>query len=193
MCHKGATDPPHSPYDSRSVLIVIGKQRCNFNVLESFLKEKTSFFDRHGAPPTSEEKDGSSGTNLTNTGTDMENAVDLDIDLDIKAEEGSTNVTETAQAATVAAKGVASPRKAKAVPHYHITSKIHTPQAFKTFVDWLHNVTPEVPEENEDCKFCYKHTCLRSNTMQLHCRTLSWTASANIIQRSLSIWTTSCG
>lgn len=37
--------------------------------------------------------------------------------------------------------------------HYHISTDIHTVEAFKTFVDWLYNTKPRAPENYEECKF----------------------------------------
>jgi hypothetical protein len=134
-----------------SILIAIGKQQRKFNVLESFLEQKTSFFNRHGPPPTlEEENDG--GSNQMKTGASISNTVDLDMDLDVKTQEGSANATEIEERAGAGLNGSANPNKAKLVPHYHILSKIHTPQAFKTFVDWLYNISPSVPEDKADCK-----------------------------------------
>jgi hypothetical protein len=70
-----------SHYESRSILIAIGKQGRTFNVLEALLREKTSFFAYHGEPPVSTVKDGQ-GSN--NTGTDIETPVDLDKETEIK-------------------------------------------------------------------------------------------------------------
>ena len=110
-----------------------------------------------------EEKEGGGGTDKTNPGVDINSAVDLDMDLDIKDEEGTENVSGTGETAATAANRDASPRKTKVVPHYHIISKIHTPQAFKTFVDWLHNIKPDAPEDREECKYLLQAYVLAVN------------------------------
>jgi hypothetical protein len=85
--------------------------------------KKKTSFFHHHGAPPTLEKKDDNGNSRTNSGVDTDNVVDLDMETDIEA------------------------------VHYHISTDIHTPEAFKMFVDWLYNTKPSTPETQEECRF----------------------------------------